>query len=519
MGDEHIAGTPGGETVEVRLIHRLLEEPVNTRGPPRPIDGPCSPEERDRTIFDDEATATRHVDERATERYGIGRGEAEPVASNRDVVDERWVVLVVSIDEEDRERARRGGLEEVVGPAGPIAEVADHQQSFRAEPVCGRDHDALKPDRVRVGVTDEKDFHLSYRPAGGSCARDGRETAVKTGVCGASLLDVPSFAWTVPAVKRHLLLLIPVLAVASACSSGNTTPDTTVTSVPMTATTDTGAAPEDAAGVLKALQAPLSGPLSVELTDGEITMVLTEDAAGNRSFLQKNELAGDTEIKVVDGRVYMQAEAGSAFAGRWAAFSLEDFAAMGEELAPDAPLRDLLEDAYLSVFGYSIDECLDQQPVPVRNGGNSWSVPCTPDVVYEVTFDAQGRVTANTTSGGYSAIYTRDVPVIVAPTDVLSEADMSTYYDEVLLVATRTSVETTLETLRRSAEAQFAADTRLTDSVIIDEILSEATGMTASVVRDGMNAVRVTSGGSVTCSGKLTVTKGKSSISKVDCEN
>jgi hypothetical protein len=320
-------------------------------------------------------------------------------------------------------------------------------------------------------------------------------------------------------MKRHLLLLLPVLAIASACSSGSTTPDTTVTEAEVTTTTGAEAVPVDAAGVLEALRAPLSGPLSVELTDGEITMVLTEDAAGNRSFLQKNEFDGDTEIKVVDGRVYLQADAESTFAGRWASFSLEDFAEMGDELTPDAPLRDLLEDAYLSVFGYSVDECLDQQPTPTKNGANSWSVPCTPDIVYIVTFDAQGRVMSNTTDAGYRATYVRDVPALTAPTDVLTDADMATYYDEVLALATRTSVETALEALRRAGEAAFAADTTLTDSALVDSVLSDASGMVTRVVRDGTNAVRVTLGGSVTCSGKLTFTKGKSSISKVTCES
>jgi hypothetical protein len=280
------------------------------------------------------------------------------------------------------------------------------------------------------------------------------------------------------------------------------------------------AAPESPGAVLAALRTPVQGPVVVEFHDGEIELTISEDRTGNRMSHQINEFHGDVEMRFVDGLVYTAADAASSFRGRWASFTLEEFATRDVKLAPNTALQTLLEEASLTVFGYTIEECLAMEPVPERQG-TQWLVPCAPDVGFVVAFDARGRITTRSWKGIYTATYRYESLEIVAPSDVLDADEMRAYSREARVAATKLSITAKLDAIRRSGEARYVtgagADTRL-----VDELVRESGAMVAGdVTREDATALRltVTGDGASGCSALLRFEYGKGTISDVTCRD
>jgi hypothetical protein len=301
---------------------------------------------------------------------------------------------------------------------------------------------------------------------------------------------------------RTLLLTLSVLAL-SACSATSGDP------------TGSGTVAANADTVLAALTAPLQGPVSVMVTNGTDRREIVETETGDR-ILRLSDGDERGEFRVLDRTIYSTIPSESSFAGRWYAIAIDDLDA-GEEITPLSPLDDLFDDATSSVFGYSLQECIDNDSTPQARD-ESWVVTCAEGVDLTITLE-DGRLSALDLGDGYAATVRYEAEDVTAPTDLLSEQELEVLTTEMIEITVTDAVLSTLEALRRNGEAIWAANTTLTDRQTADEASRDGVGGTVTeLVREGESGIRVTGRGpGITCSGTVTFVRGAGTIVAPTC--
>lgn len=314
---------------------------------------------------------------------------------------------------------------------------------------------------------------------------------------------------TVRVMQLRTFLLASSLLALSACSAAGGGPaDPSAAS-----TTNTVAVNADM--VLAALDARLRGPVSIVVTDGTDRREIIETADGAR-LLRMSDGDEQAEFRVLDGTVYSTMPSKSSFAGRWYAIAVADLDT-AEEITPVSSLDELFADALSSVFGYDLQECIDNDPTPQERGG-SWVITCIEGADLTITLDG-GRLSTLDLGDGYVATIRYEADDVTAPTDLLTQQEMDILATEMIEVTVVETVLATLEALRRNGEAIWASDTTLTDRGVADAAISDGVGgITADVVREGEASIRVTGRGpGVTCSGTVTFTQGQGTVVEPTC--
>ena len=329
---------------------------------------------------------------------------------------------------------------------------------------------------------------------------------------------------------KNTLLAVSLLAL-TACSSSGSTSDlgsvadssasSTAPVIADSTTSSTAPAVVEAETIIAALTAPLKGPISIVVTDGEERMEISETADGNR-LLFANESDITTEVRVVGETVYGAASNETSFAGRWYAMDSSEVAT-DSEASFTAPLRNLFDDALASVFGYGLDECLANDPTPELTGA-SWTITCTDGVDLLVTLDDAGRLANLDLGDRYVATIKYEALDVQVPTDIISGAEFLEFAAEVQKFTAIAAVETTLKTLSRSATAiiaSFASATSLNDTQVTDAVIQEAgslDGYGVTISRQGASKIRVDmSGPGFACGGTLAIRSSTVTVGKVTC--
>ena len=136
----------------------------------RTVDGTSPTEKRQRRTLDEQSRPSWQIDERSGQRYGgVGRQRAvDPHLGHRG--GKRRVILVITVDEVHRERATGHHVEKTAPPAGPVAEIPEHDHRVRIGGPGGRQHHAFEPGGVPVQIAGEQIPH--GRSPFGTCDRE-----------------------------------------------------------------------------------------------------------------------------------------------------------------------------------------------------------------------------------------------------------------------------------------------------------------------------------------------------------
>lgn len=317
---------------------------------------------------------------------------------------------------------------------------------------------------------------------------------------------------------KNTLLAASLFALA-ACSSSGSTSDLGSIADPTTSST---AVAVSAKMIIAAMTATLKGPISIVVTDGSERVELSETVDGNR-LLRVYESDVTAEVRVVGDTVYSTAPEETSFAGRWYAIKASELDTDGE-VSHTSPLRDLFQEALNSVFGYDLDDCLENDPTPELLGG-VWSVTCTEGVDLEVTLDGAGRLANLDLGDGYVAKFTYEALDVKVPTDLITDDEFVEFAAEVKKLTSIATVESMLEALSRSAQAIIAStapDASLSDTRVADTTVGMAEGLLdgygATIVREGASRIRVDiSGPGFSCGGTLDIRSGTVTVGKVTC--
>lgn len=314
---------------------------------------------------------------------------------------------------------------------------------------------------------------------------------------------------------KKTLLAVSFLAL-TACSSSESTSGSD--SIADSTTSSTAAAVVEAETIIAALTAPLKGPISIVVTDGEERMELSETADGDRLLLT-NESDITTEWRVIGETVYSAAPDTTSFAGRWYAMDSSEVGS-DSEVSFTSPLRDLLEDALGNVFGYGLDECLENDPAP-ELVDDAWSITCTQGVDLLVTLDDAGRLANLNLGDGYVATIKYEALDVKVPTDLILDDEFNEFATEMQKFAAIATVEGMLGTLSREARALAAADGSLNATQLADAVNSDAaafTGYGVTIGREGASRIRIDmSGPGFSCGGTLDIRSGDVTVGKVTC--
>ncbi len=324
---------------------------------------------------------------------------------------------------------------------------------------------------------------------------------------------------------RNTLLAASLFAL-TACSSSGSTSDLGSIADPTTSSTAVAVSAEM---IIAAMTATLKGPISIVVTDGSERVELSETVDGNRLLRvyesdHSNLLRYVTaEVRVVGDTVYGIAPEETSFAGRWYAIKASELDTDGE-VSHTSPLRDLFQDALNSVFGYDLDDCLENDPTPELLGG-VWSVTCTEGVDLEVTLDGAGRLANLDLGDGYVAKFTYEALDVKVPTDLILGDEFVEFTSEVKKLTGIATVEIMLTALSRSAKAIIAStapDASLSDTRVADTTVGMAEGLLdgygATIVREGASRIRIDiSGPGFSCGGTLDIRSGTVTVGKVTC--
>ena len=333
---------------------------------------------------------------------------------------------------------------------------------------------------------------------------------------------------------KNTLLAASLFALTACSSSGSTSdlgsiadPTTSSTAVAVAdPTTSSTAVAVSAEMIIAAMTATLKGPISIVVTDGSERVELSETVDGNRLLrVYKSDVT--TEVLVVGDTVYSTAPEETSFAGRWYAMDPSDgptdILLTHGAASFTSPLRDLFQDALNSVFGYDLDDCLENDPTPELLGG-VWSVTCTDGVDLEVTLDGAGRLANLDLGDGYVAKITYEALDVKVPTDLILGDELVEFAAEIKKFTGIATVESVLTDLSRMADAIIAStapgaslnDTQVTDAVIQDAGRLDSYG--ATVARKGASRIRVDiSGPGFSCGGTLDIRSGTVTVGKVTC--
>jgi hypothetical protein len=273
--------------------------------------------------------------------------------------------------------------------------------------------------------------------------------------------------------------------------------------------------------IIAAMTATLKGPISIVVTDGSESMELSETADGNR-LLRTNESGVTTEWRVIGDTVYGAAPEETSFAGRWYAMDSSEVGT-DSEVSFTSPLRDLLEDALGNVFGYGLDECLENDPTPELIG-DVWRVTCTDGVDLEVTLNGAGRLANLDLGDGYVATIKYESLDVQVPTDLISDDEFIEFAAEVQKFVAIDTVENMLKALSRSAQAIIASTAptaSLSDTQVTDAVIREAGplgGYGVTISREGTSKIRIDmTGPGFSCGGTLAIRSGTVTVGKVTC--
>ena len=318
-------------------------------------------------------------------------------------------------------------------------------------------------------------------------------------------------------------LLAASLFALTACSSSGSTSDLGSIADPTTSSTAVAVSAEM---IIAAMTATLKGPISIVVTDGSERVELSETVDGNR-LLRVYESDVTAEVLVVGDTVYGTAPEETSFAGRWYAMDPSDgptdILLTHGAASFTSPLRDLFQDALNSVFGYDLDDCLENDPTPELLGG-VWSVTCTDGVDLEVTLDGAGRLANLDLGDGYVAKITYEALDVKVPMDLILGDELVEFAAEIKKFTGIATVESVLTDLSRMADAIIAStapgaslnDTQVTDAVIQDAGRLDSYG--ATVARKGASRIRVDiSGPGFSCGGTLDIRSGTVTVGKVTC--
>ena len=329
---------------------------------------------------------------------------------------------------------------------------------------------------------------------------------------------------------KNTLLAASLFALTACSSSGSTSdlgsiadPTTSSTAVAVAdPTTSSTAVAVSAEMIIAAMTATLKGPISIVVTDGSERVELSETVDGNR-LLRVYESDVTAEVRVVGDTVYGTAPEETSFAGRWYGIKASELDTDGE-VSHTSPLRDLFQDELNSVFGYDLDDCLENDPTPELLGG-VWSVTCTEGVDLEVTLDGAGRLANLDLGDGYVAKFTYEALDVKVPTDLILGDEFVEFASEVKKLTGIATVESMLEALSRSAQAVIAStapDASLSDTRVADTTVGMVEGLFdgygATIVREGASRIRVDiSGPGFSCGGTLDIRSGTVTVGKVTC--
>lgn len=314
-------------------------------------------------------------------------------------------------------------------------------------------------------------------------------------------------------------LLAASLFALTACSSSGSTSDLGSIADPTTSSTAVAVSAEM---IIAAMTATLKGPISIVVTDGSERVELSETVDGNR-LLRVYESDVTAEVRLVGDTVYSTAPEETSFAGRWYGIKASELDTDGE-VSHTSPLRDLFQEALNSVFGYDLDDCLENDLTPELLGG-VWSVTCTDGVDLEVTIDGAGRLANLDLGDGYVAKITYEALDVKVPTDLITDDEFVEFTSEVKKFTGIATVESMLEALSRSAQAIIAStapDASLSDTRVADTTVGMAEGLLdgygATIVREGASRIRVDiSGPDFSCGGTLDIRSGTVTVGKVTC--
>lgn len=333
---------------------------------------------------------------------------------------------------------------------------------------------------------------------------------------------------------KNTLLAASLFALAACSSSGSTSdlgsiadPTTPSTAVAVAdPTTSSTAVAVSAEMIIAAMTATLKGPISIVVTDGSERVELSETVDGNRLLrVYKSDVT--TEVLVVGDTVYGTAPEETSFAGRWYAMDPSngptDILLTHGAASFTSPLRDLFQDALNSVFGYDLDDCLENDSTPELLGG-VWSVTCTDGVDLQVTIDGAGRLANLDLGDGYVAKITYEALDVKVPTDLILGDELVEFASEIKKFTGIATVESVLTDLSRMADAIIAStapDASLNDTQVTDAVIRDAgpfDGYDVTVVRKGASRIRVDiSGPGFSCGGTLDIRSGTVTVGKVTC--
>jgi hypothetical protein len=150
MAEQHLCSPGASQMRQVLVSEVLVREPAVTGGAQCPINRVGAAEHRYLDTVPKEVAAARDVHEIL--------GHRDRLAPALDLLLQKRVMLVVAVEERNRDARGGHGVKESVG-VGPVAEVAEleHHVGFE-QPCCGRD-EALPPRSSTVRVSNQKDPH------------------------------------------------------------------------------------------------------------------------------------------------------------------------------------------------------------------------------------------------------------------------------------------------------------------------------------------------------------------------
>ena len=156
MTQHDVGGSARAASGNVGVREALGGEPIDARGPVRPVDRLRAADHTDRHALECGAQTARQVREISTEM----NASVDAIAVG-DESRERVVILVVPVDPPERDRRLAGDGDEATsgGVPRPEPEVAELDDEIRTMGDRGGQDALFQPTRVGVRVTDQERAH------------------------------------------------------------------------------------------------------------------------------------------------------------------------------------------------------------------------------------------------------------------------------------------------------------------------------------------------------------------------